>query len=250
MLENGAVVSARKASVSMVQGIMMSLGMHNHNSVGIDPAGLENPASSSRSGSKANLHATTLGTSAPVVAAPVTPAPSTPHRAGSVSTGAPNDVSDAANMRILANEATNKFKIAEVEKEIEADRQKQEAAIKLSLRLKLKNKGKNAAAAPGAASIPEEGAVSGTATAATNRTAEEEEAEMHRIKVEKLRQHKLQENRRNQSMYVAKERSSQALQKRLDELAAKKKAASGASSNAIAENSGSEDSGSDDDSNE
>ena len=59
------------------------------------------------------------------------------------------------------------------------------------------------------------------------RTAEEEEAEMHRIKAEKLRQHKMQENRRNQSMHVAKERSGQALQKRLEELAAKKKAGAG-----------------------
>lgn len=63
----------------------------------------------------------------------------------------------------------------------------------------------------------------------------------------------MQESRRNQSMYVAKERSSQALQKRLDELAAKKKAATASGSNggigAIAENSEDEEDSSDDESN-
>ena len=44
-------------------------------------------------------------------------------------------------MRILANEATNKFKIAEVEKEIQAEKLKNEASNKLKLRLNLK-KGK------------------------------------------------------------------------------------------------------------
>uniref|UniRef100_A0A7S3GXW8 Uncharacterized protein n=1 Tax=Spumella elongata TaxID=89044 RepID=A0A7S3GXW8_9STRA len=223
--DSGAVVSARKASVSMVTGIMQSLGMHN-NSVGIDPAGL------------VNNNTTTSSSSATVT--------STSNAATTSSATAAHSISDAANMRLLANEATNKFKIAEVEKEIEIEKQKNEAAMKLSLRLKLKNKGK-AQATNGSASIPEESTRTAD-TAATGITVEEE-AEMHRVKAEKLRQHKMQENRRNQSMHIAKERSSQALQKRLDELAAKKKALR-ESGGAIAENSGSEDSGSEGESNE
>ena len=224
--DSGAVVSARKASVSMVTGIMQSLGMHN-NSVGIDPAGLVNNNTTTSSTSSATLT-------------------STSNAATTSSASAAHSISDAANMRLLANEATNKFKIAEVEKEIEIEKQKNEAAMKLSLRLKLKNKGK-AQATNGSASIPEESTRTSD-TAATGITVEEE-AEMHRVKAEKLRQHKMQENRRNQSMHIAKERSSQALQKRLDELAAKKKALR-ESGGAIAENSGSEDSGSEGESNE
>ncbi len=220
------MVSARKASVSMVTGILQSFGIQS-NSVGIDPAGLVDNNNTTSSTSSATLTSTS--------------------NAATTSTAtAAHGISDAANMRLLANEATNKFKIAEVEKEIEIEKQKNEAAIKLSLRLKLKNKGK-AQATNGSASIPEESTRTSD-TAATGTTVDEE-AEMHRVKAEKLRQHKMQENRRNQSMHIAKERSSQALQKRLDELAAKKKALR-ESGGAIAENSGSEDSGSEEESNE
>lgn len=238
MTNSGAVVSARKASVSMVAGIMHSLGIHS-NSVGIDPAGLVDTTTTSSS--SATLTATSASN-----AATTTSSATAARLTNGMNKNAPDGVSDAANMRLLANEATNKFKIAEVEKEIEIEKQKNEAAMKLSLRLKLKNKGK-AHGANGTASIPEES----TRTAETTATGatDEEEAEMHRVKAEKLRQHKMQENRRKESMHIAKERSSQALQKRLDELAAKKKALR-ESGGAIAENSGSEDSGSEEESNE
>jgi hypothetical protein len=172
-------VSARRASVSLVKGLMQSLGIHN--TVGIEP----------------------LEASVPAVSA------------SKAVPGGDSRASEAAQLRLLANEATNKFKIAEVEKELETEKQKQEAAMKLKLRLKLKKGKTDPEGANGEAAV-----ANGTAT---GRTAEEEEAEMHRIKAEKLRQHKMQENRRNQSMHVAKERSGQALQKRLDELAAKKR---------------------------
>jgi hypothetical protein len=172
-------VSARRASVSLVKGLMQSLGIHN--TVGIEPL-------------EASVPAVSASKSVPAV---------------------DSRASEAAQLRLLANEATNKFKIAEVEKELETEKQKQEAAMKLKLRLKLKKGKTDTEGANGEAA--------GANGAATGRTVEEEEAEMHRIKAEKLRQHKMQENRRNQSMHVAKERSGQALQKRLDELAAKKR---------------------------
>jgi hypothetical protein len=103
------VVSARKASVGVIKGIMQVFGVNN--TVGIEPASLESPR------------------------------PSNAAAAGM-------DPLDAAHLRILANEATNKFKIAEVEKEIQSEKLKNEASSKLKLRLNLK-KGKGPE--PGAA---------------------------------------------------------------------------------------------------
>jgi hypothetical protein len=245
----------------MMQGIMMSLGVKN-NIVGIDPAGLVEVTSNNNTAASistdTNNNNTTANTAITVTPAVITTAASTPakttadpNRTSAVSRNtAPIDVSDAANMRILANEATSKFKIAEVEKELEIERLKNVASNKLSLRLKLKNKGKpNTTADPvvDSATVPDTTAsgkvIPSGSGSRTVTSTEEEEAEMHRIKVEKLRQHKMQENRRNQSMHVAKERSSQALQKRLDELAAKKKAMMG---NTLTENSDEEDSSEDD----
>ena len=108
------IVSARKASVSMVKGLMQAFGINN--SVGIDPAGMQT----------INIPVTA---SAPVV----------PSAATAVS-AAPTAVSETAHLRLLANEAQNKFKIAEVQKEIEADRRKSAASQKLKLRLNLKKK--------------------------------------------------------------------------------------------------------------
>lgn len=104
--EVGAV-SARRASVSIVKGLMQSFGIHN--TVGIEPV------------------AAATGASVPA--------------------GDASRPSEAAYLRILANEATNKFKIAEVEKELEAEKLKNEAAMKLKLRLNLKKKGAGESAA-------------------------------------------------------------------------------------------------------
>jgi WD40 repeat protein len=193
-------VGVRKASVSLVRGLMQSFGINN--AVGVEPILPD------------------------VVAAPVTmPAVAdTDKPSYTVAVGAASSAeiaaikaerkADVSNLRQLANEAHSKFSLAEVEKELEQQRQKSEAAAKLAMRLKLKK-------APQSSAEGVDGSVSAPNGAGGN--AEAEEAEMHRVKAEKLRQHKLQENRRNQSMVLAKDRAGQALQKRLDELAAKKK---------------------------
>ncbi len=117
---------------------------------------------------------------------------------------------DENSLRAQANATQNKFNIAQVEKEILADRSKSKAAEKLAFRLNMK-KAAAGGGEPGAVLV---GSVNG---------GELSEAALQALKAEKLKQHKLQEGRRQQSMLVAKERSSNALQKRLDELAAKRK---------------------------
>jgi hypothetical protein len=119
---------------------------------------------------------------------------------------------DEKNLRALANATQNKFNVAEVEKELQADRMRSKAAEKLAFRLNMKKL--NSQQAGGAKDSTGDGI-------STEETMTD--AMLQSIKAEKLRQHKLQEGRRHQSMLVAKERSSNALQKRLDELAAKKK---------------------------
>eukprot|EP01034_Spumella_vulgaris_P022276 gene22276-28392_t len=153
--------------------------------------------------------AAAVGIEPPAAATTDTVSTATPNKRGSIT----SDVSgkeDEQNLRALANATQNKFNIAEVEKELQADRMRSKAAEKLAFRLNMKklNAGGGGGGAEGGASFSEE-ALS--------------EVAMQSIKAEKLRQHKLQEGRRHQSMLVAKERSSNALQKRLDELAAKKK---------------------------
>ena len=101
------------------------------------------------------------------------------------------------NFKALAAAAQNKYNIATVEHQLAADRQKKKAAANLQARL---NSRKNQA-----------------------QSSEDKSAdELHELKAEKLRQHKLQESRRRESMAVAKARSANALQKRLEELAKKK----------------------------
>ena len=145
------------------------------------------------------------------------------------------------HLRALANEKQTNFGIAQVESQLEHDRKKEQAQAKLALRLKLK-KGIAATTAAGgldagAEATPVEVEAPGQKAAADGVVARgggvgdvskahssnsNEMAELHALKAEKLRQHKLQEHRRKQSMVVAKERSTQALQKRLEELASRR----------------------------
>ena len=60
-------------------------------------------------------------------------------------------------------------------------------------------------------------------SSSSSKVEAEEDGELHAVKAEKLRQHKLQESNRNQHMLAAKNRAKVQLQKRLEELAAKKK---------------------------
>lgn len=149
-----------------------------------------------------------FGSAAAVGVEPLSPVPETHKRSSQAEAGGRE--SEESNLRALANAAQNKFNIAEVEKELQADRMKSKAAEKLAFRLNMKKLAASQAggAAGGGEAVSEE-ALS--------------EAALQSIKAEKLRQHKLQEGRRHQSMMVAKERSSNTLQKRLDELAAKRK---------------------------
>ena len=96
---------------------------------------------------------------------------------------------------------------------METDKQKSKAAEKLAMRLSMK-KGRGVSAADPPTS-------SSSASAAAD--AGDDTEELHAVKAEKLRQHKLQESNRNQHMLAAKNRAKVQLQKRLEELAAKKK---------------------------
>lgn len=105
------------------------------------------------------------------------------------------------DFRAKARVAQSNFQVAIIEKQLEEDRMKSKASEKLATRLMLKNK-----------------LISHT------HCSSNEAGDLHALKAEKLKQHKLQENRRKQSMVVAQNRSAEALQKRLEELAKKKSA--------------------------
>jgi WD40 repeat protein len=131
------------------------------------------------------------------------------------------------NFRVLASAATTKYNIATVEHQLASDRSKKKAAVNLQARLNSR-KSNSGNTAPATKTIEGE--------------EKTEENELHELKAEKLRQHKLQESRRRESMAVAKARSANALAKRLEELAAKKKTADGNQGNQItAINEGDED---------
>lgn len=108
-----------------------------------------------------------------------------------------------------AAKAVQNFNVAEVENQLEAERTKMEAAEKLKIRLKLKK---------GVMAFKKEGQGD-----SEERTSLEDREKLEKEKAVKLAQYKMQDKRRKQSMMQAKERSKGALQKRLDELAEKKK---------------------------
>ena len=121
---------------------------------------------------------------------------------------------DHAQFRKQAKHATAKYNEAIAAKQVETDKQKSKAAEKLAMRLSMK-KGRGVSAADPPTSS------SSSASAAAD--AGDDTEELHAVKAEKLRQHKLQESNRNQHMLAAKNRAKVQLQKRLEELAAKKK---------------------------
>jgi WD40 repeat protein len=112
-------------------------------------------------------------------------------------------VHDEHDYKALAIQAKNKHNIAVVEHQIATDLMKSKASEKLAMRLNLKKKQANGPS--------------------TDDGDNETDAELMALKAKKLEQHKLQEARRQQSMIVAKQRSANALQKRLEDLATKKK---------------------------
>jgi len=119
----------------------------------------------------------------------------------------PSKLRDSDLFRKHAEAATAKYSQATLAQEAEADRLRSKASEKLAQRLHLK-RGTNNHTQP-------------ETSATTINTAAEES--LHALKAEKLRQHKLQESRRNHSMALAKDRAKVMLQRRLDELAARKK---------------------------
>lgn len=117
------------------------------------------------------------------------------------------------------------FSMAVREAQLDEERAKNKAAEKLAQRLS-----KNRAAAPPPASSSSSALSPSTATSIAEdggqgnaQSAEQQQAEFQSIKAEKLRQHRLQESRRKQSIMHAQQRSASTLQKRLEELAQKRK---------------------------
>lgn len=104
--------------------------------------------------------------------------------------------SQEQSARAHAIAAQNKFTTALVEQALEVDRQKARASEKLAARLNKKKQ------------------VDGSYI--TSESAKDNDT-LNILKHEKLKQHKMQESRRRQSMLFAKERSNVALQKRLEE---------------------------------
>lgn len=113
---------------------------------------------------------------------------------------------DQQLFRKHADNATTKYNEAIAANQLETDLQKTKASEKLAIRLNMKkNRG-----------------LSGNAPPAGE--GDDEESKLHALKAEKLRQHKLLESRRKHNMAMAQDRAKGQLQKRLEELAAKKKA--------------------------
>ena len=104
------------------------------------------------------------------------------------------------------------YSMALVGAEMDSSRQKTRASDKLALRL-------NSRKQP----LDKEG-TDGSSALNADKNTEDSVAAMLAIKAEKLREHKLQEARVKQDMSLAKGRSAMALQKRLDEMAAKRAA--------------------------
>ncbi|RYH21210.1 WD40 repeat domain-containing protein [archaeon] len=148
-----------------------------------------------------------------------TPVPETPKtlssEVNSTSAARKSSILNEDEFKAKARTAQSNFQIAVIEQQLETDRQKSKAADKLQQRLMLRNK---------LMKKDEDGSVA-EPVSEENKTEEEKkhDAELHQLKAEKLKQHKLQEHRRKASMMVAQQRSAEALQKRLEDLAAKKK---------------------------
>jgi len=136
----------------------------------------------------------------------------------------PSKLRDSDLFRKHAEAATVKYTQATLAQEAEADRLRSKASEKLAQRLHLK-RGSSLSETNGsectANCFHKFVYRNPTATTASSEAAAEES--LHALKAEKLRHHKLQESRRNHSMALAKDRAKVMLQRRLDELAAKKK---------------------------
>lgn len=220
-----AGASIRDASISLLKSVMSSIKIGS-NKVGIDPI-VSHPET------------TTAATAATAVAVAVamTSSSNLSKSDHSKSTRRPSFGSESQKARILANQLESKYNIAIVEQQLAHERQKEQARAKLAMRLKKKklqlsdsearSDDSTAASAPGKephsfTAAMDAGAPPASTASAVDPAVEELEA----VKREKLRQHKLQEIRRKNSMCVAKERSELALQRRLEEMAAKRKATS------------------------
>lgn len=108
-------------------------------------------------------------------------------------------MADNVDFRALADETKIRHQKAAEQHKIETDMLKSKASEKLAMRLNLKKMKED-------------------------EKLDASDAEIHAIKAEKLRQHKMQEAKRHQSMLFAQKRSANTLQKRLEDLAAKRKA--------------------------
>eukprot|EP01038_Epipyxis_sp_PR26KG_P007441 gene7441-10139_t len=115
---------------------------------------------------------------------------------------------NASNARAVVDATQQRYNIAVLDQELAKDREKQRAADKLAQRLNLLK--------------ADESSDNGNKTTINSNHSSnslDEKALLLAEKAEKLKKHRLHESRRMQSMERAKERSTQALQKRLEELA-------------------------------
>jgi WD40 repeat protein len=104
------------------------------------------------------------------------------------------------NFKAQAAAAQTKYNIAVVEHQLATDRQKSKATQSLKARLESKKNKEN------------------TSSKETAPAAGGDGDDLEELKAQKLKQHKLQETRRRESMAIAQKRSALALQKRLEEL--------------------------------
>ncbi len=129
--------------------------------------------------------------------------------------------SENDNFKVLAQQTQTKYNIAVVEHQIATDRQKKKAAANLQARLNSRKKqGKPDETEEGEENISKKN--NQDKQGGEQQDEEKHTQELIDLKAEKLKQHKLQESRRRDSMAAAKMRSANALQKRLEELAQKR----------------------------
>ena len=102
------------------------------------------------------------------------------------------------------------FNVAQVEKELEGEEKRMRAAVKLAVRLLKRGRA-------GQEEVKADERTGGVEVEVTSM------ADLDALKTKKLQQHKLQHARVQQSILVAKDKASGALQRRLDEMIARKK---------------------------
>lgn len=135
-----------------------------------------------------------------------------------------NNKPSELSFKLQAQATQNKYNVAVAEHTLQTDRKRNAASEKLALRLQLKKKLQQGDG-------EDEDTTVSTPTTSMKTAGELTEQQLHELKAEKLKQHKLQETRRHQSMAIAKKRSENALQKRLEDLANKKRLADAAGGN-------------------